>query len=298
MKTTMVITTYNSEEYIGDLLDSITRQNSDIHVVFADDGSTDETVVLLNYFKMKYKNVTILDLEHKERGNARKVGIECAFEIGNPYLMIIDADMYLSDNLIKECVLKLETNRKIGGLILKEIPFSEHDNLMTKIKVFERTILNNSSEIPDYNSIEAARFWSLEAYKVSGGINPYQIAFEETQPTIRYIEGGGLILKHMGGGIYHNEKKVTLINIIQKKKYQFKMMNRTLNTEKKGFFKALQRWYFFRPVMYKKENLKMYFKHPFLVFGMIIMYIILTVIGCTEILKSCISTKIYHKELE
>jgi len=282
----IVITTYNSEKYIQTLLTSIIEQKrEDLHIIFSDDGSSDETVQNLQAFKRQYKKCTVLALEHGERGIARTKAMEVAIEMKLDYLMFLDSDMSMETELIDQCIDVMDKESEIGALVLKELPVSGYNNLMTKIKIFERMVLNNSSKILDRNSIEAARFWRTSAYLKSGGINPLQIAFEETQPTIRFIEEGGLIVKHIGKGIYHDEKKVTLKNILSKKRYHFSVMNKTIETEDNGLMKTIKRWYFFRPVMYKKSNLKMYVKHPLLTLGMISMYMTLTFIGCFELVK-------------
>lgn len=285
MRVALIVTTYNSGTYIQQLLESLKYQNNEVHVIFADDGSTDDTVAKLNQFKNTFESATVLALPHGERGVARAKALDVAFKMSLKYLMFIDADMILDHQLIPECIEHLEQKPLIGALVIKESPVSTYTNLMTKVKVFERTVVNNSSETLDTNSIEAARFWKLKDFLDSGGINPNQIAFEETQPTIRYMDLGGQIIKHIGKGLSHDEKKVTIQNILGKKKYHFEMMNTTFETESNGLLKAFKRWYFFRPVMYRKVNLKLYLQHPVLTIGMIAMYVALTTIGCVEILK-------------
>lgn len=285
MRVALIVTTYNSGTYIQQLLESLNHQNKEVHVIFADDGSTDDTLEKLNAFRENYSMATILALPHGERGIARAKALEVAFKMSLKYLMFIDADMILERQLIPECIKQMENEPLIGALVIKENPISTYTNLMTKVKLFERTVVNNSRETLDPNSIEAARFWKLKEFLESGGINPKQISFEETQPTIRYIEFGGLIKKHIGKGLSHDEKEVTLSNILGKKKYHFEMMNTTFETEDKGLLKAFKRWYFFRPVMYRKVNLKLYLQHPILTIGMIAMYFMLTGIGCAEIVK-------------
>lgn len=292
--TAIIITTYNSGSYIDKLLSSIVKQaRNDLFVVIADDGSTDDTVARLNAFKKVYGQVKILELSHKERGYARSQALKFVLERQYPYLLILDADMVLEDRLIDECMMTFKQDPRVGALVLKETPVSSFSNLMTQVKVFERTVVNNSKRVLDKNSIEAARFWRRQAYITSGGINPNQIAFEETQPTIRYIEGGGLIIKHMGAGLLHDEKKVTLRNIFKKKQYHFQMMKKTFETENEGLLKALKRWYFFRPVMYRKCNMILYLKHPILTLGMIFMYLVLTSVGGFEIIRG----KLLKKEV-
>ena len=225
-------------------------------------------------------------LPHLERGIARKTAIDIAKKEGCEYLFIIDSDMKLKDGLIFDCVNYLEADSTLGALVIPEIPFSDYNNYFSKVKVFEREIINNAGKYLDKNSIEAARFWKMDAYDSSGGLNPNQIAFEETQPTIRYVENGGKIERAVFTGVHHDEKMVTLKNLVKKKSYYFSVMPKTLSTEKKGMKKALARWYFFRPVLYRGSNILRYIKHPLLAIGMFYMYIILTFVAVKEIIKN------------
>ena len=283
----IIFSTFNSSEYVAKCLKSILDQKyDDFFVVVSDDGSTDDTVKVLEDTAKDYDNFYLLPLPHGERGIARAEAIKKAKEIKMDYLFIIDSDMVLKKNLLSDCVNYLKENKEVGGLVVPEIAFSTFKNYYSKVKVFERNTINNAGEDLGKNSIEAARFWKLLEYDKTGGININQISFEETQPTIRYNELGGTIKRAIFTGVYHDEKYVTLKNILKKKKYYFSVMHKTINSEEGGSKKALSRWYFFRPVLYRPSNLLRYLKHPLLTLGMIYMYFALTFIGVKEILKS------------
>ena len=231
------------------------------------------------------KNLHILELPHGERGIARKKAVEKAWELSPSYIYIIDSDMILKKDLAQKCIEHLEESEKLGGLIIPEEAFSEYDNFFSKVKVFERRVVNRAGKNVGSNSIEAARFWKSSEYKKSGGINFNQIAFEETQPTIRYMEMGGALERAIFTGVAHDEKEVTLKNILAKKRYYFSVMGKTTESEENGTMKAIKRWYFFRGVLYRGENLIEYVKHPILTLGMVYMYIALTFIWIVEVLK-------------
>lgn len=284
-KVAIAVTTFNNPVHIKKLLNSCKNQTmQDYEVFIADDGSSDNTVEIMEEYAQKNTKIHVFPLEHGERGIARLVAIGEALKSGPKYLLIIDSDMFMKKNLLLEAVKNLERNTDVEALIVKELPYTDYTNYYSRVKVFERQLINNSGENVDLNSIEAARFWRSEAYVATGGIHPEQIAFEEIQPTIKCMEKGGIIKKLMVSGIYHDEKEVTLSNILQKKKYYFKMMNKTIDTEEKGLLKALTRWYLFRPVYYRKKNLKLYMQHPMLTFGVVFMYVALTFIGAYEVL--------------
>ena len=286
-KVGIVMTTYNNGDIIAKTFDSIISQDyKNSILVVADDGSTDKTYEVMEKYAENNKNIFLTKLPHLERGIARKTAIDIAKKEGCEYLFIIDSDMKLKDGLIFDCVNYLEADSTLGALVIPEIPFSDYNNYFSKVRVFEREIINNAGKYLDKNSIEAARFWKMDAYDSSGGLNPNQIAFEETQPTIRYVENGGKIERAVFTGVHHDEKMVTLKNLVKKKSYYFSVMPKTLSTEKKGMKKALARWYFFRPVLYRGSNILRYIKHPLLAIGMFYMYIILTFVAVKEIIKN------------
>lgn len=97
---------------------------------------------------------------------------------------------------------------------------------------------------------------------------------------------GGSLKRATFTHVSHDEKEATLKSLLAKKSYYFSQMEKTTSTEEKGLWKAIQRWYLFRPVMYHKENLLEYIKHPILTLGMVWMYIVLTLSAVKQTLKS------------
>lgn len=282
----IVLSAYNNETIIEKCVKSCLNQDHEnTHVVVADDGSTDRTGELLMQMREINPRLHVLLLPHGERGTARKAAIEKANTLDPDYIYIIDSDMILKKDLATECIGYLEKNEKLGALVIPELAFSDHDNFYSKVKVFERNVVNRAGKNVGTTSIEAARFWKKKEYEKSGGINEKQISFEETQPTIRYMGMGGQIERAVFTGVDHDEKYVTLKNILDKKRYYFSVMDKTLSTEEGGFSKALKRWYFFRGVLYRPENLLEYIKHPILTLGMIHMYLALTFVWLQESFK-------------
>lgn len=288
----LVLSTYNSAEYVSKcLLSCLDQDYPDVVVVVTDDGSTDHTLDVLRQIQADHRNLHLIPLPHGERGVARIAAIDKAKELNCHYVVVLDSDMVLKSGLVTACVSWLEQNPGVGALVIPEIPFSDFQNYWSKVKVFERTVLNNAGTDWGRNSIEAARFWRMDAYESTGGFNPAQISFEEIQPSIRYFENGGTIKRAVFTGLYHDEKYVTLSNLLAKKRYYFSVMDNTLSSESRGVRSALERFYFFRPVLYRKENLESYLRHPLLAVGMMVMYLTLTFVGVTEVLKSRLARK-------
>lgn len=99
----LIITTYNSEEYLKATLESVMKQNTmPNEILIADDGSTEETANLIkefqNKFSMPLKHIWQEDKGYrlaKSRNNAAKKAM-------SEYIIIIDGDMILEENFIKD----------------------------------------------------------------------------------------------------------------------------------------------------------------------------------------------------
>lgn len=288
-KVVILFSTYNNEQAVVACLHSCMTQQDihHLHIVVADDGSSDRTVQTIQQLAEKSTvPITVLELPHGERGVARVTAIQEAQRLQAEYIFVIDSDMILANDLIDKCTTFLEQHPTVGALVVPEEAYSTATNFFSKVKVFERNVINNAGETLGKRSIEAARFWRMDAYESTGGFNADQIAFEEIQPTLRYVEEGGDIRRAVFTRIYHDEKQVYLRDVLCKKAYYFSVMDRTISSEEGGFRKALERWYFFRPVLYTRDNLLSYLRHPLLTAGMCWMYICLSVLGVTAMVKS------------
>lgn len=112
MKIDILLSTYNSEEYIEDLLNSLLNQSyTSWKLIVRDDGSTDNTLALLNHFtKTNSTKITIIDNDSRRLGP--KLSFEKLLENSNSnYIMFCDHDDYWLPNKIMdslEHLLKLE----------------------------------------------------------------------------------------------------------------------------------------------------------------------------------------------
>ena len=95
---------YNSEKYLIQLLDSLYNQIkyfSNFEIIFIDDGSTDETIQILENNKKRFLDKSIQYMihtqDHKGPGAARNYGIQNA---KHRYIAFIDSDdIWYSDKL-------------------------------------------------------------------------------------------------------------------------------------------------------------------------------------------------------
>lgn len=64
-KVQVLLSTYNGQKYISQLLDSILSQKGvEIYCLIRDDGSTDNTITILRDYQKKYKNIEVIEGEN------------------------------------------------------------------------------------------------------------------------------------------------------------------------------------------------------------------------------------------
>ncbi len=268
----VLVTTYNDGEIINRCLKSIYNQSyENMYIICIDDGSK---VKAEDYIDFEYSSerMNIKYIEHSERAIARDIGINILKEKGVDYFIFLDSDMKLPENFIKETVGFIE-NTETDGVIFPEKSFSEYTNYWTKVKVFERNLYQVHFKNYSSTSIEAARLWKMSSFL---GFEKNLNAFEEIQPTLRAIKAGKKVERIKDTFILHDEKHITLSNLISKKSKYFGYMG---NHEAVSLSTVLTRFYFFRPQLYHFKNLLKYIKHPLKFIGVVSMYIVLSFIA-------------------
>lgn len=131
MKISIVIPTYNEEEFLPNILTSIQRQNfDDLEVIIADAHSTDKTVNIAKSYGCK---IVPGGLPAEGRNNGAKVA-------QGELLLFLDADSVLTNNYITSAIEEFELNN-LGIAITQIVPLEksfinqishEFANYMTK----------------------------------------------------------------------------------------------------------------------------------------------------------------------
>ena len=118
-KISIIIPIFNSEKYLSECLNSIIFQTlKSIEIICIDDGSSDNSINLLNEYKAFEKRLIIIKQTHKGSGYSRNIGIK--FSKGT-YIAFIDSDDIYPNNYTLEMMFKSAYRNKAlisgGGLI-------------------------------------------------------------------------------------------------------------------------------------------------------------------------------------
>ena len=108
---TIVIPCKNEEQYIGKTLQSISDQIgvNKLRVIIADANSTDDTIKVIKKHQKRLPNLQIEVIEGGPVAVGRNRGAEL---VTTPYVLFMDADIFLLDSSILEHTLKIRYLRK------------------------------------------------------------------------------------------------------------------------------------------------------------------------------------------
>lgn len=102
----VIIPVYNGEEFIERCLDSVLAQSmQDFELIVVNDGSTDDSLRILNTYAAAHKSVRVLDQENAGQGAARNRALG---EARGEFILFVDAD-----DFIERVTLQVTTERAV-----------------------------------------------------------------------------------------------------------------------------------------------------------------------------------------
>ena len=100
----IIIPMFNAEKYLRETLDRILRQTlKSIEIICVNDGSTDNTLMLLEEYAAKDNRVKVVNQENQGAGIARNNGMKHA---KGEYYLFLDADDIFDEKLCEEAYYK------------------------------------------------------------------------------------------------------------------------------------------------------------------------------------------------
>lgn len=144
-KISIIIPVYNAEKEISRCIDSILKQTfKDFEVILVNDGSTDNSLCILQKYKEKDNRIKIINKQNEGVSQARNSGVAVA---KGEYIQFVDADDYIDPKMLQEQLNKLESNNAdiiISGIYLD---IEKDEKVNTSIQTFEETICKGGEKI-------------------------------------------------------------------------------------------------------------------------------------------------------
>ncbi|MBS7658897.1 MAG: glycosyltransferase family A protein [Candidatus Bathyarchaeia archaeon] len=249
----IVIPTYNSERTIDVCLKSLRKQSyPNIEIIVIDNYSKDRTREVAEKLGAK-----VLQLD-AERAEAKNFGLKKA---GGKYVCFIDSDMELTKNVIEECVNLIESDEKLGGIIIPER--SVGGSFWVKVRDFERSFYAGTE-------IESARFFRKDLVERVNGFDGEIVAFEESTLPQKIEKLGYNVKARISAEILHHEENFSLWKWLKKKFYYVKSASKY--KEKFGEYANKQMNIFYRFLIFLKN--KRFYSKPLLAVGVVVLKIL------------------------
>ena len=250
----VIVTTKNEEKNIANCLKSIKNAtnsvNLSVEIIVVDNHSSDNTVKIAQEFTGKVYE------KGPERSTQRNYGVKKA---KGKYILYLDADMILSENVLAQCVSKCENKDYVALYIPEKIIGRD---FWIKVRDFERSFYNATC-------IDCVRFIRRDEFLKIGGFDEDLTGPEDWDFDRRVKEIGKVsITKSL---IYHNEGRFTFGRYINKKAYYVRSFDKYIQKWDRDdpiIKKQLGFWYRFFGVFIENGRWKELLRHPLLTLGM------------------------------
>lgn len=139
----VIIPVYNVEKYLEECINSVLNQSfKDIEVILVDDGSTDNSGKICDYYKEKDSRVKVIHKENGGLSDARNEGIRIAI---SKYILFLDSDDYWIDNSLNE--ISKCANNEVDVVFLTATKLFNYTNIIEeKFEELEKSKILNKSQ--------------------------------------------------------------------------------------------------------------------------------------------------------
>ena len=201
----IIVPTRNSARFLDACLTSIAAQTfKDTVLIVVDNNSTDDTKAIARRYTDKVFNCG------PERSGQRNYGASQARAAD--VLLFVDSDMELTPRVVEECVLQINSNAAIRGVVIPEESIGT--GFWARCKRLERSFYVG------VDWMEAARCFERGAYLESGGFDEEMVAGEDWDLSQRIRAASPTCtLGRVPVFIRHNEGRLALHSLLRKKYY-------------------------------------------------------------------------------
>lgn len=179
----IVVPFYNSARFLRETLESVSKQDyTYFECLLVDDGSTDESVTIVNEFQQNDSRFYYIKRMHDPKGvsTARNEGISHCF---GKYLLFLDADDILSPDCLNNRVQFLEQHPSLDFAVFQVEMFGLRRMKMT----IPRSSYLDAFAGFDFPWTVSSPLWKTDFLKSLGGFNTDLIRFEDPELHIRAL---------------------------------------------------------------------------------------------------------------
>lgn len=222
-KISIIILNWNQEEDTVECLESLQRLDySNYEIILVDNGSVDGSS---DKVKEKFPYITLLkNAENLGFAEGNNVGIRYALEKGTEYLLLLNNDTIVPENLLSELVKIAESDPKIGIVGAVNYYYDEPERIWAScakmISWWTGTAIDITEDQIDKGQFEAIRevdyvpgsslFIKSDVVKKIGVLeSKFFNTFEETDWCFRAKKHGYKIIASLNAKVWHKASRAT-----------------------------------------------------------------------------------------
>lgn len=172
----VIVPIYNTESFLNCCIESVLKQTYyNLELILVNDGSTDNSAEICNYYKMLDKRVKIIHKENGGQGSARNLGIE---ECKGKIIAFLDSDDYWDKDYLRSLYnIMREEN---SDIVVCAYQYVDEQNM--KMKGNKKC----TGVVENYLAIEAVQ---IMLYFTRFGVAPWSKLYKkELWNDIRFVE--------------------------------------------------------------------------------------------------------------
>lgn len=185
IKVSVILPVYNASLYLRECLDSLMEQSlEEIEIICVNDGSTDDSLEILNSYKIKDSRISVISRENSGAGASRNVGIDIA---KGEYISFLDADDFFYVDMLKKSYEKCKVNN-LDFTVFKSKKYNNNTKKVGNMSNSFRRELLPGEKIFSYKDISENLFclfvgWAWDKLYKKEFIIENKLKFQEIRST-------------------------------------------------------------------------------------------------------------------
>ena len=148
VKVSVIIPIYNVENYLEECLDSIVNQTlKDIEIICVNDGSTDNSLDIINKYAAKDDRITVI--VHENGGHAVATNRGMDFAKGK-YLYLMDSDDFVKTDALEKSYKQAE-EKQVDFVLFQAINYDDDNDAYYKTEQYSMERVANKVQDKIFN---------------------------------------------------------------------------------------------------------------------------------------------------
>lgn len=238
-KVSVIVPVYNTEKYLEKCLNSLINQTlHDIEVICVNDGSTDNSLNILNQYAQKDNRIKIINQENKMQGAARNAGTQIA---AGEYIGFVDSDDWIDLDYFEK-LYNAATKYNLDIALATNVRISKN-KYKKRLNITEEKVYTELQDKIDVcqqwkNECPTNKIYRLTMIKENGITWPEKVYCEDKLFTIKAVYYANGIVTVPNTNYYYYSNPTSTVNLTLRNHHSRYLRNK--NKARKEVLKFLK----------------------------------------------------------